>query len=109
MLASLASRDQELVLGVADALLDLPAVRRRLAAVDGLELGLRGFELLPRTGVVDLVGADRVVDQRDGAVVDHLKEAGTGRELEHVRAAARMDARRAGLQRRDQRRVTCED
>ena len=36
------------------------------------------------------------------------KKPGPGRELEHVGAAAGMDPRRAGLQRRDQRRVARE-
>ena len=52
--AGLAAGDGELVLGVLDPLLDLPAVGGRLAALDRLELGLRGLELGAGAGVVDL-------------------------------------------------------
>jgi hypothetical protein len=41
------ARDFELVLGVLDALLELPAVRGRLAALDELELPLGRLELFP--------------------------------------------------------------
>ena len=44
----------ELVLRVPDALLELPAIGGRLAALDRLELGLRLLELLLRARVVDL-------------------------------------------------------
>jgi hypothetical protein len=54
--------DLELVLGVADALLDLPAVRVRLAALDALELGLGLVELLPCPLGIDVQRVDRVVD-----------------------------------------------
>ena len=70
-----AAGDRELVLGVADALLDLPAVGRRLAALDRLELGLRRLELLAGAGVVDLGRLDGVVDERDRPVLQHLEEA----------------------------------
>src|SRR6478672_9521407 len=46
-----AAGDGQLVLGVLDALLELPAIRARLAAVHTLELGLRRLELLSRAGV----------------------------------------------------------
>ena len=77
-------------------------------ALDLLELGLRLLELLLRPGVVDLAHVDRVVDERDRAVELDLEEAGARRELEHL-AAAEVDARRAGLERRDERRVPRED
>src|SRR6266568_3808496 len=104
-----AAADRQLVLGVLDALLEHPAVGRRLAAVDALELGLRFFELAPRTLVVDLARRDGVVHQRNCAVLLHLEEARAGRELTHAFLAfAEVDARRPRLQRRDQRRVAGE-
>src|SRR5207253_10439468 len=102
--------DGELVLGVLDALLELPAVGRRLAAFDLLELGLRALELLARALVVDLARLDRVVDECDRAVLEHLEEAGAGRELlDLVSVEVRVHARRARLQQRDERRVPRED
>ena len=74
-------------------------------ALDLLELGLRRLELLLRARVVDLLHVDGVVDERDRAVELDLEEAGPGRELEHVVGAVEVDARRAGLERRDERRV----
>jgi hypothetical protein len=61
--------DAELVLRVPDALLELPAVGRRLARLDAVELGLGIVELLLRAGVVDLPRSDRIVDERDRAVL----------------------------------------
>src|SRR3954471_21991636 len=89
-----------------DALLELPAVGVRLAALHTRQLGLRGLELLAGAGIVDLASLDGVVDERQRAVLLHLEEAGTGRELEHVltRAVA-VDPRRACVQQRDERRV----
>src|SRR4029079_9236337 len=60
--------DAELVLGVADALLELPTVGRGLAAVDSFQLGMRVLELLPGPILVDLARGDGVVDKRDRAV-----------------------------------------
>src|SRR5438034_8335425 len=89
-----------------DALLDLPAVRLRLAAIDALELGLRLLQLPARALVVDLAREDGVVDQRDRPVLLDLEEAGARGVLAHaVVPAAEVDARRPGLERRDQRRV----
>src|SRR5205809_5257472 len=85
----------ELILGVADALLELPAVGVGLAALDPLELRARLLEVAGRPLRVDLAGSDRVVDEREGAVGLDLEEAGAGRELEHL--AARVHARRACL------------
>src|SRR6476660_8149811 len=107
-IARRAADDRELVLGVADALLDLPAISRRLARLDLGELLLRGFELLACAHLVDVVRLDGVVDERDRAVLQHLEEAGAGRELEHL-VLRDVHARRACLQRRDQRRVPRED
>src|SRR5262245_6376463 len=76
-----AARDGELVLGVLDALLELPAVGRRLAGLDLLELDLRRLELRLGSGVVDLLDVDRVVDEREGAVELDLEEPGPGGEL----------------------------
>src|SRR5215218_10831520 len=102
---SAAAGDRELVLRVADPLLDLPAIGRALAALDRLQLGACRLQLLARPRVVDLIRVDGVVDERDRAVLEHLEEAWAGRELEHVGAVTGMDPRRARLQRRDQRRV----
>src|SRR5215467_2755601 len=77
-----ATGDGELVLGVLEPLLDL------LAGAD----------------VVDLRRLDRVVDQGDRPVAQHLEEPRAGGVLLDV-AARQVDPRRAGLQRRDQRRV----
>src|SRR5438445_4677920 len=107
---STASINRQLVLGVADALFELPAVRARLAAIDALELRLRLLELPPRTLVVDLRREHRVVDERDRTVELHLEEPGAGRELlEVARVPVQVDARRPRLQRRDQRGVPSED
>src|SRR6266511_885312 len=100
----------QLVLGVADALLDLPPVRLGLATLDLLQLRLRLLKLAPRALDVDLVREHRVVHERDRTVLLHLEEPWTGRELAHaVVALAEVDARRTGLQRRDQRRMPRED
>jgi hypothetical protein len=92
---------------VAAAQLGLPAVGGRVAALDRLELRLGRLELLARAGVVDVGRLDGVVDERDRAVLQHLEEAGAGRELEHV-APRRVHPRRPGLERRDQRRMARE-
>ena len=93
-----------------DPLLELPAVGARLAALDALELRTSFVELCLRTLVVDLFCRDRIVDERDRAVLEHLKEAGAGRELaDVVRVPVEIDPRRTGIQRRDQRRVARED
>src|SRR5579872_1265453 len=96
-----ASRDVQLVLRMAQPLLDLPAVGGRLAASDRVELGLRLLELAARALVVDVGSLDRVVHQGDRPVVQHLEEARPGRELEHL-AAAGVHARRSRLERGDQ-------
>ena len=70
-----AADDGELVLGVADALLELPAVGVGLAALDPLELGLRLLELRARPLLVDLRRVDGVVDERERAVLLDLEEA----------------------------------
>src|SRR3954470_15836475 len=98
----------ELVLRVPDALLDLPAVGRRLAGLDARELGLRILQLTLGERVVDLVCLDGVVDERDRAVLEHLEEARTRGVLLHL-AVARVDARRARLQHRDEWRVARQD
>src|SRR5215471_13539329 len=64
-----------------DALLELPPVGRRLAALDALELGAGLVELLLRARIVDRIRSDRVVDERNGAVLEHLEEARAGRDL----------------------------
>ena len=51
---------------------------------------------------------DRVVDERERTVELDLEEARAGRELEHL-VRAQVDARRAGLEGRDERRVPRED
>ena len=82
---------RELVLGVADALLDLPAVGARLAALDRLELRLRRLELRAGAHVVDLRRIDRGVDERDRAVV-----LAPGRTRARWRTRARRRRRRDG-------------
>jgi hypothetical protein len=47
---------------VPDSLLDLPAVRVRLAALDALELGFRLVELLACPPRIDVERVHRVVD-----------------------------------------------
>src|SRR5689334_14759152 len=95
---------------MADALLELPAVGVRVALLDALELRARGLELLLRTRGVDVPRVDRVVDERKRPVLLDLEEAGAGGELDDVvgRAVA-VDARRAGLQHRHERRMAGED
>jgi hypothetical protein len=106
---SVPAGDGELVLGVEDALLELPAVGGGLAPLDPLELRLRLLELLPRPRVVDLLHVDGVVHERDRAVELDLEEPGPRRELEHVLGGAvAVDPRRARLQRRDEGRVARE-
>src|SRR5581483_9520300 len=87
----------QLVLGVAEALLRLPAVGGGVAAVDRLELRLRRLELRPGTCVVDLRRLDGVVDEGNRAVSQHLEEPGAGGELEHL-AARRVHPRGTRLQ-----------
>ena len=99
--------NRELVLGVDDALLELPAIRGRLARLDLLELGLRGLELCAGSRVVDLLHVHGVVDERERAIELDLEEARAGRELDDL-VRAQVDPRRAGLERRDERRVSRE-
>jgi len=101
--------DAELVLGVADALLELPTVGRGLAAVDSFQLGLRVLELLPGPILVDLARGDGVVDKRDRAVLLDLEEAGAGRELADLGIPLQVDAGGTGLERGNQRSVPSED
>src|SRR5262245_8462097 len=100
--------DGELILGVLDALLELPAIGRRLTRLDLLELRLGSLELSACALIVDLLHADGVVHQRERAVELDLEEAGPGRELEHL-VRVQVDPGRPGLQRRDERCVSCED
>jgi hypothetical protein len=69
-----AAGDGELVLGVLDPLLELPAIGVGLAALDEVELTLGGLELLPGACIVDLACRDRVVDECDRAVLLDLEE-----------------------------------
>src|SRR5919204_6383841 len=78
----------ELVLGVLDPLLELPAVGLRLPPLQALELRLGLLELLAGARVVDVARPDRVVHEGERPVLLHLEEAGAGRELEHVLAVA---------------------
>ena len=76
--------DRELVLGVLDPLLELPAVGRRLARLDALELGLRLLELLRARGrrrsPSRLTASSTSASARSCST---LKKPGPGRELEH--------------------------
>ena len=69
---------------------------------------LRGLELRAGSLVVDLLHVHGVVHERERAIELDLEEAGPGRELEHL-VRVEMNARRPGLQRRDERRVTREN
>src|ERR1043166_5693817 len=90
---------RRLVPRVADTLLELPAVRIRLAPLDLLQLRLRVLELLARPFVVDVARLDGVVDQREGTIALDLEEPRPRRELQHVLALpVAVDACRAGLQ-----------
>ena len=84
---------------MADPLLDLPAVRLRLAALDRLELGVGLIELLARPLGVDLPRVDGVVDEGERAVLLDLEEARAGRELADLLVTADAHARAARLQR----------
>src|SRR5919204_6125951 len=93
---------RQLVLGVPDPLFELPAVGLRLAALDPLQLRASLLELLSRRIRVDLTHVDRVVDERQRAVLLDGEEAGAGRELADLLAVdIRVDARRAGLEQGD--------
>ena len=94
--------NRELVLGVLDALLELPPVTGGRACVQLLELGLRGFELSRRACVVDLLHVDGIVDEGERRVGLDLEEPGSRGELQHL-APAEVHARRTGLQRGDER------
>src|SRR5205807_793249 len=96
--------DAQLVLRVPDALLELPPVGLGLAEVDPLELVPRLLELAPRPLVVDLERADRVVDERERAVLLHLEESRACRELLDL-GLADVDPRRPRLQQGDEGRV----
>src|SRR5689334_20876351 len=99
-----AAGDRELVLGVPEALLDLPAVGARLAAIDRFELLLGLLELRACGGLVDLVRLHSRIDERDRPVLQHLEEPGSRRVLEHL-VPVEVNPRRPRLERRDQRRV----
>ena len=77
-------RDRELVLGVDDALLELPAIGLRLSRFHLLELGLRRLELVSGARVVDLAHVDGVVHERERAVELDLEEPRAGGELEDL-------------------------
>ena len=79
-----AACDRELVLGVLDPLLELPAVGVRLARLDLLQLRLRRLELRRARGRRRSPSRHGVVDERDRAVELDLEEARAGRELEHL-------------------------
>src|SRR2546426_5273814 len=100
--------NRQLVLRMADPLLELPRIGLGLAPPDALQLGLRDLELAARARLVDVVRLDGVVHERQGAILLDLEEARPGRELEHP-ALAHVDPRRAGLQHRDERGVARED
>src|SRR5215203_902229 len=108
--SSATTRHGQLVLRMPDALLELPAVGVRLAAIEPLELGACLLELLRRAGIVDLPSLDGVVHQRERPVLLDLEEAGAGGELEDVFGGpVAVDPGRAGLQHRHQRRMARQD
>src|SRR6266516_5095531 len=67
--------DLELILGVRNPLLELPAIGVRLAALHLLQLCACLFELAFCPFAVDLLGGDGVVHERDCPVLLHLEEA----------------------------------
>src|SRR5262249_9850388 len=79
-----------------------------LPRLDLRELRPGLVELLLRAVAVDLAHVDGVVDQRERAVLLYLEEAGPGRKLEHL-VLVDVDARRPGLEHRDERCVPRED
>src|SRR5262245_22482284 len=89
------------------ALFELPPVGVRLPGVDAVQLGLRLLQLLSSALGVDLAGVDRVVDEREGAVLLDLEEARAGGELEDV-AFGDVDAGGPRLQHCDEWRVAPE-
>ena len=78
------------------------------ALVELLELRPGRLELRRGAVVVDLLHVDGIVDERERPIELDLEEPGAGGELEHL-VAAEVHPRRAGLQRRDERRVAGED
>src|SRR6266540_679549 len=103
-----AARDRELVLRVPDALLELPAIGLRLAALHPLELGLGILQLALRPTGIDLACIDRVVHERERAILLDLEEARARGELAHV-GFAQIDSRRASLQHGHERSVARKD
>ena len=73
--AGRATGDGELVLGMPDALLELPAVSSRLSRLDLLELGPCRVQLGLGAGVVDLLDIDGIVDECKSRVGLDLEEA----------------------------------
>src|SRR6266540_816855 len=102
-----ACQDLELVLRVPDPLLELPAVGFGLARLQAFQLSLGGLELLPGPVRVDLLRRDGVVHQRDRSILLDLEEPGAGGELQHL-GGPEVNAGRARLQHRDERRMACE-
>src|SRR6266540_6470965 len=103
-----AARDRELVLRVPDALLELPAIGLRLAAFDPLELCLGLLQLALRPPGIDLACIDRVVHERERAILLDLEEARARGELAHV-GLTEVDPRRARLQHGHERSVARKD
>src|SRR6187401_3687075 len=91
-----------------DPLLELPAVGVRVARLDALELGPRLVELALGPLRIDLLSRNRVVHERDRAVLLDLEEAGAGRELLHL-GLGHVYPRVARVQHRHEWRVPCED
>ena len=98
--ASVVAGDGELVLGVPEALLDLPAVVPSAPASISLELGPRLLGLAARVLDVDLLGAHRVVDEDERAVLLHLEVAGPGCERLPLAVATSPGSRRPSAWRR---------
>ena len=99
---------RELVLGVPDALLELPAVAgaRQPASSFSSSAFAASSCAVARSSSISFTLTASSTSASAGVGLD-LEEPGPGRELEHL-VAAEVDARRAGLQRRDERRVTGE-
>ena len=103
-----ATDNGKLIFRMPNPLFELPAVGVGLARLDPLELGTRLLELPLRPVGVDVKRVDGVVDQSQRTIVLDLEEPRPRRELAHLAAAPQVDARRARLEHRDERRVPCE-
>jgi hypothetical protein len=103
-----ASDGRELVLGMANPLLELPPVGIHFTPLDTLELGSCRLQLLTRARRIDLTGLDGIVYERECAILLDLEKARPRCEVQDLLVTTHMDVRCPGFQRRDERRVAGE-